>query len=162
MRIKPAQVDLITRKLLNKAQSDFLFCVLGNTPAALNAYLKFNDALSQGRFDVKLRRQVALAVAESNLCNLCIETHTTQGSKAGLTDKDIADARQAMAADAKTNAILKLVRSIVVQRGELSNTDFDSARASALSDEEIVETIANVALNIFTNYVNHINHVRKE
>ena len=61
-----------------------------------------------------------------------------------------------MATDEHTAAILNLARSIVVQRGELSETEFKAARAAKLTDAEIVETTANVALNILTNYVNHV------
>jgi hypothetical protein len=46
-------------------------------------------------------------------------------------------------------ASLKLARSIVVRRGELSDADLGRARAGGLSDGEIVETVANVALNHF-------------
>jgi hypothetical protein len=41
-------------------------------------------------------------------------------------------------------------------RGELGETDLEQARAIGLTDGDIIETVANVALNIFTNYVNHI------
>ena len=44
----------------------------------------------------------------------------------------------------------------VVQRGELSDAEFQAARTANLTDAEIVETVANVALNILTNYVNHV------
>ena len=44
----------------------------------------------------------------------------------------------------------------MVQRGEVSDADLQQARARGLNDSDIVETIANVALNIFTNYVNHV------
>ena len=60
------------------------------------------------------------------------------------------------AANERTDAILKLARSIVVQRGELGATGLDRARVARLTDGEIVETVASVALNIFSNYVNHI------
>jgi hypothetical protein len=47
-------------------------------------------------------------------------------------------------------------RAIAVQRGEVSDSDLKQARAAGLTDGDIVETIANVVLNIFTNYVNHV------
>ena len=49
-----------------------------------------------------------------------------------------------------------MARSIVVQRGEVSESEFASARQAGLTDAEIVETVANVALNILTNYLNHV------
>ncbi|MDP3597485.1 MAG: carboxymuconolactone decarboxylase family protein, partial [Nitrospirota bacterium] len=72
------------------------------------------------------------------------------------TQQDLTDARQAKAADPRTDAILKLAHSIVVQRGELGASGLEQARTAGLTDGEIIETVAQVALNIFSNYVNHI------
>jgi AhpD family alkylhydroperoxidase len=104
----------------------------------------------------KVREQIALAVAETNQCAYCLSAHTFIGGKLGLTQQDLVEARQANAADPRTDAILKLARSIVVQRGELAATDLEQARNAGLTDGEMVETVAHVALNIFSNYINHI------
>lgn len=133
-----------------------VFRVLGNAPAALEGYLNLDGALAAGSFNGKIREQIALAVAKSNLCSYCLSAHTFIAGRAGLTEKDIADAGRAVAATAKTEAILKLARDIVVQRGEVSDSDLEQARTSGLTDGEIIETVANVALNILTNYVNHV------
>ena len=76
--------------------------------------------------------------------------------KATTTTTAMPTRMSAIAATAKTEAILKLARDIVVQRGEVSDADLEQARACGLTDGEIVETVANVALNILTNYVNHV------
>jgi uncharacterized peroxidase-related enzyme len=133
-----------------------LFRVLGNAPAALNGYLSFSGALAGGSFDPKLREQIALAIAESNQCGYCLSAHTFIGRRLGLTGQEITDARHANAANPRTAAILNLARSIVVQRGEIGVAGLERVRAAGLTDGEIVETVANVALNIFSNYVNHI------
>jgi alkylhydroperoxidase family enzyme len=80
-------------------------------------------------------------------------------AKIGLSQAEIDDAIRASAADPRTDAILKLARSIVVQRGELTDADLARARAFGLGDGEIVETVANVALNIFENYMSHVARV---
>ncbi|MCI0746697.1 MAG: carboxymuconolactone decarboxylase family protein, partial [Verrucomicrobia subdivision 3 bacterium] len=130
--------------------------VLANAPAALEGYRNFSSALAGGTLNAKVREQIALAVAEGNLCGYCLSAHTFIGGKVGLTDKDIADARQTNAASDKTDAILKLALSILVQRGEISDEALKAARTAGLNDGEIVETTANVALNIFSNYINHV------
>lgn len=160
-QIDPANVTGKTKQLFDGVQAKLgavpnLFRVLGNAPAALEAYLNFSGALASGSLNAKVREQIALAVAESNLCEYCLSAHTFIGGNVGLTEKDIVDARHATATTDKTDAILKLARSIVVQRGEVSDATLKAARASGLNDGEIVETVANVALNIFTNYVNHV------
>jgi uncharacterized peroxidase-related enzyme len=160
-QLDPAQATGKAKQLFDEVQTKLglvpnLFRVLGNAPAALEGYLNFSGALAGGSFNAKVREQLALAVAESNLCDYCLSAHTFIGGRAGLTGKDIADARHTIAAAARTDAILKLARNLVVQRGEINDADLESARACGLSDGEIVETVANVALNIFTNYVNHV------
>jgi len=161
-----AQIDLMeatdkTRRLFDDVQARLgivpnIFRVLANAPAALEGYLSFNRALDGGSFHAKLREQIALTVAGSNLCGYSLSAHRFIAGRAGLTEKEIADAGHAISAIAKTDAILKLARNIVVQRGEVSEGDLDQARASGMTDGEIVETVANVALNIFTNYLNHV------
>ena len=133
-----------------------MFRVLASSPAALEGYSSLAAALGGGSFNAALREQIALAIAETNLCGYCLSAHTVIGHQAGLTDQQIAAARQATASDARSDAILKLARAIVVRRGELGDAEVAQARAAGLDDGAIVETVAHVALNIFTNYVNHV------
>ena len=44
----------------------------------------------------------------------------------------------------------------MVQRGEVTDADLEQTRARGLNDSDIVESIVNVALNVFSNYVNHV------
>jgi alkylhydroperoxidase family enzyme len=39
-------------------------------------------------------------------------------------------------------------------RGDITATELAEAKAAGVTDAEIVEVVANVALNIFTNYLN--------
>jgi uncharacterized peroxidase-related enzyme len=161
-----AQLDLAeatgrTKQLFEGVQAKLgvvpnLFRVLGNAPAALEAYLDFSGMLAGASFDAKLREQIALTVAGSNLSGYCLSAHAFIGGRAGLSEREIADAGHAIGATAKTDAILKFARNVVVQRGEVSDADLEQARTSGLTDAEIVETVAHVALNIFTNYLNHV------
>ncbi len=166
-RIQPVDPDHATgaiRRLFAEIRAKFalvpnLLRVVANAPAALEGLMSLSAALARGTLDEKTREQLALAIAESNLCDYCLSGHTAMAAKIGLSRVEIDDAIRASAADARTDAILKLARSIVVQRGELSDADLGRARAGGLSDGEIVETVANVALNIFENYMSHVARV---
>jgi uncharacterized peroxidase-related enzyme len=160
-QIDPASATGKTKQLLDAVQSKLglvpnLTRVLANAPAALEGYLNFSGALASGVLSAKVREQIALAVAQDNHCDYCLSAHTFIGGKVGLAPSDIANARQAVGTTSKDDAILKVALSIVVQRGEVSDAALKNAHAAGLTDAEIVETTANVALNIFTNYVNHI------
>ncbi len=163
-RIKLVDPDCATgeiRRLFAEMRAKFalvpnLFRVLANEPAALEGLMSLAAALAGGSLEEKTRERLALAIAESNLCAYCLSAHRAMAAKIGLTQQEIGDAIRASADDARTDAILKLARGIVVQRGELSDADLAWARTAGLSDGEIVETVANVALNIFENYMSHV------
>ena len=160
-QLDPATATGKTKQLFDGVQAKLgivpnLFRVFGNSPAALEGYLNFSGALAAGVLSAKVREQIALAVAEMNYCGYCLSAHTYIGGKVGLNEQEITDARKVTATDDHAAAILNLARSIVVQRGELSETEFHAARSAKLTDAEIVETVANVALNILTNYLNHV------
>ncbi len=136
-----------------------LFRVLANAPVAFEAFMGLGAALAGGTLDQKIREQLALTIAETNLCPYCLSAHAATAAKIGLTQLEIDDAIRASAADSRIDAILKLAQSIVVQRGELTDSDLSRARAVGVTDSEIVETVANVALNIFENYMSHVARV---
>lgn len=161
MPVDSAQATGKSKQLFDAVQAKMgsvpnLFRVLGAAPAALDGYLAFSSVLASGTLNTKVREQIALTVAECNLCAYCLSAHTYIGGKLGLTAGEIADARRADANADTTRAVLKLARSIVVKRGEVCDDTLRDARAAGLTDVDIIETVANVAINIFTNYVNHV------
>ena len=53
-----------------------------------------------------------------------------------------------------TQAALRFVLKLVNDRGQVGDADVQALRTVGFGDEEIVEILAHVALNLFTNYVN--------
>jgi uncharacterized peroxidase-related enzyme len=160
-QIDPASATGKAKQLLDAVNAKLgvvpnLTRVLANAPAALEAYLNFGGALAGGVLGAKVREQIALAVAQGNHCDYCLSAHAFLGGKAGLASGDITSARQAVGTTDKDDAVLKLALSILVQQGQVSDAALKNARSAGLTDAEIVETTANVALNIFTNYINHV------
>ncbi len=129
---------------------------LANAPAALEGYLSFSGALSHGVLNAKFREQLALTVAQANSCEYCLAAHTAIGGMTGLSAEEIAKSRAAHSGDEKQNAGLGFAQKLVVSRGQVSDEELAAVRAAGYSEAEIVEVIAHVALNIFTNYFNHV------
>lgn len=129
--------------------------VMANSPAVLKAYLGFSGALAEGTLPPSLAEQIALTVAEQNSCEYCLSAHTFIGKAVGLSDGDIAAARNGDAPSAKDAAALKFARALVEKRGHAGAQDLDRVRQAGFADGEIAEIIAHVALNIFTNHFNN-------
>ena len=159
--LDPTHATGKTKSMLDAVQTRLgvvpnLFRVLAAAPPALQGYLELSAALAGGALSAKVREQIALAVAEANRCGYCLSAHAYLGAEAGLTPDDIADARAATATSPKTQAVLALAQAIVERRGEIDDRELAAARSAGLTDAEIVEIVANVAVNILTNYLNHV------
>ncbi|RGE21005.1 carboxymuconolactone decarboxylase family protein [Leucobacter sp. wl10] len=131
-----------------------MFKAVANSPAALKSMWGSFGAFSNGALGAALGEQIAVAVANRNSCEYCLAAHTALGRKAGLTGDDLAAAQVGESDDPQTAALLEFALKVVDNRGQVSAADVDAVRAQGWSDEQIVETIAQVALNVFTNYVN--------
>jgi len=95
-------------------------------------------------------------VAQENGCDYCLAAHTFLGGKAGLSASEIRDARRGEAADEKERVVVEFAQTMVRDRANVKDADVQRLRAAGLSDGAIIEVVANVVLNIFTNYVNHV------
>jgi len=157
--VQPADATGKAKQLLDGVQAKLgltpnLAKTLATSPAALEGYLGLNSALAGGALDTKYREQIALVVAQANSCEYCLAAHTAVGSLAGLQPEEILASRRARAVDAKRDAGLKFAQTVVVNHGDVSDAAVSSVRAAGFTDGEITEIVANVALNIFTNYIN--------
>ena len=91
------------------------------------------------------------AVLESYLqMNAALE----KGTLGAPLREQIALARLSRSSDPKDQAALELARALVEGRGEASDAEFARAQRAGFGDGEIGEIVANVALNLFTNYFN--------
>lgn len=131
-----------------------LFRVAANAPSVLEGLVAMFGATSQGALKGAVREAIALTVAEANGCDYCLAAHTVLGKGAGLSEESIDRARDASSSDAKTQAILRFARSVVLARGAVSEDDHAQLRAAGVTDAETLEIVQVVVLNIFTNYIN--------
>ena len=159
--IEPSQAQGKAKRLLEAVNQQMgsipnLFKGFANSPAVLESYLAQVKALSGGALSPGLREQIALTVAGENNCNYCASAHTYLGGKAGVPPDELARNLVGRSDEEKTEAALVFARAIVESRGHIQDADLKAVREAGYSEAEITEIIAHVALNIFTNYFNHI------
>jgi uncharacterized peroxidase-related enzyme len=159
--VNPTEATGKAKQLLDGVQAKLgitpnLMKTLASGPAALEAYLNFGAALGTGKLDAKFREQIALTVAQANSCEYCLAAHSAIGKMVGLKPEEILAGRQATAEDHKRQIGLTFAQTLVVERGQVSDQTLAQVKAAGYTDGEIAEIIANVAINIFTNYFNHV------
>lgn len=133
--------------------------VLANSPKALEGFLGLYGASAGFAIDKATRERVALAVAESNGCRYCLSAHTAIGRGAGLANEEMLRNRRGTSTEAKAAAVVAFAKALNDRTGEVTSADFEAARAAGITDGEIVEIIALVALNVFTNVLNKASDV---
>lgn len=131
-----------------------MFKAVANSPAALAAMWGCFGALGKGTLGPRLGELLAVAVAEQNKCDYCLAAHTALGQGAGLSVQQLAAAQDGRSDDPKVLAALDFARKLVRERGQVDDDDLRRLRGAGYDDEQMVEILAHVALNIFTNYVN--------
>lgn len=103
--------------------------------------------------DQLTRERIALAVAEANGSDYCLSAQTYRVRKgAMLDDAEITANRSGASNDIKADAAVRFAAKLARERGQVSEADVETMKQAAYSDAEIVEVIANVAINIRQHY----------
>ncbi len=157
--VNPADTTPDRKALLDQVHKAFgttpnMFKAVANSPAALKSMWGSFGALGAGTLGAKLGEQIAVAIADLNHCEYCLAAHTALGKGAGASAEEMAAAQAGRSTDPKTAAALGFALKLVGRRAQVSVDDIATLRAVGFNDEHIVEILAHVALNIFTNYVN--------
>jgi uncharacterized peroxidase-related enzyme len=133
-----------------------LYRVVANSPAALAALTGLGGALGK-TLDVRSRERVALAVAEVNGCDYCLSAHSYLAlNLAKLPAGEVELARKGASNDPKAAALARFAAEVTRSRGHVTDADLAAVRGAGYGDAEIVEIVALVAENVFTNFVNSV------
>ncbi|QJU55329.1 peroxidase-related enzyme [Herbiconiux sp. KACC 21604] len=158
--VDPETATGTTKEQLDQIRAAFgtvpaMFKTVANSPAALTSmWTAFGAFGASSALGAALGEQIAVAVANRNSCEYCLAAHSALGRKAGVSREAMVAAQAGESDDPKTAAILTFALKLVEQRGQLDAADVEAVRAHGVTDEQVVEIVAQVALNLFTNYVN--------
>lgn len=134
-----------------------LMKVLAHSPSGLGAYLGLSAASATGDLDAGLRERIALTVAEANGCDYCLAAHTYLGKHvAKLADEELDAARDGDSASPRIAALLRFTQAVLDTRGKVDDRDLAQFFAAGYGPAAVVEVVGQVALNVFTNYLNNV------
>jgi uncharacterized peroxidase-related enzyme len=138
-----------------------LMRTMGNSPATLNGYLSFSNALSQSAIGGKLSELIALTVANENGCEYCTAAHTFIAANLLKVDHHaIAQAKKGKSSDNKTQLALNFSKELIETKGKVSDESIEALKDTGFTEGEITEIVAHTALNIFTNFINNSAQVK--
>lgn len=133
-----------------------LYAVAAHSHAGLQALLGLGETLKGGNFSSKEEEAIALTVGQANNCGYCLSAHTALGKMRGFSQAETIDIRTGEIDDIKLKVLTDLAREITATRGLPTQAGIYRFFAVGYSRGALVDLIGFVALNTFTNYLNHI------
>ncbi len=159
--LRREEVNISTQQVFDKLKGKIglvpnLYAAVANSPHALNSMLSLGDNFPGGEYSGKEVEAIALAVGQANSCSYCLSAHTEIAKMNGLTEEETIQIRTGEIDDPMLSALAKLATSLVITRGKPSKTLVSKFFNAGYNEAALAELIGHVALNTFTNYINHV------
>jgi AhpD family alkylhydroperoxidase len=150
----PAAAKLLAEIIDRHGDAGPMARTMAHSPALLQGYLELSRAMKRVALPRRLSEQVSIAVQEWIGCELCKAAHADAGRAAGLTETDIALAREATATDAREAALLIYAVRVLTEPDAISDADLDDLHHHGWSDRVLADVVGLVALNQLTGSFN--------
>jgi AhpD family alkylhydroperoxidase len=127
-------------------------------PAALETMLVADAVLASGTLSKQDQETIKLAVSAAVGCDYCEAAHSLLAKRAGLQPDTLTAVRAGQpTGDAKRDALVHVVRLLVLTRGTLDARAFSAIKAAGYTAAQLVDISLAVAVVTFTNVFNRIN-----
>ncbi|WP_295651843.1 carboxymuconolactone decarboxylase family protein [uncultured Mucilaginibacter sp.] len=132
-----------------------LYAYFAKSETALADYLAFQNRKSTLR--AKEREVINLVVSQVNGCRYCQSAHTVLGKMNGFTDEQIIELRNGSAGfDAKLDALVKLTKSITLNRGRADEDLVEAFFDAGYTEANLVDVVIVVGDKIISNYIHNL------
>lgn len=129
-----------------------MYAFFAHSPSALGDYLTLQNR--KNSLTSKEKEVINLVVSQLNGCNYCKAAHTAIGKMVGFTEEQTLEIRKAnISFNPKLNALVKLAKEIVVNKGEVSEEIKENFFNEGYTTENLVDVVMTVGDKIITNYL---------
>ena len=157
--IDPAEASGRARELLDElagrgGEAGPMVRAMANAPALLRGYIDLSRAMKRSHLDRRITERISLAVQEWLGCEYCLQAHTRAARALGLSDADIALARQGTATHPKVAAMVAFGQQVFAAPSEVTDEQVAELRELGYTDEQIAEVVGLVSLQMLTGAFN--------
>jgi hypothetical protein len=131
-----------------------LHAQLAHSPAVLTAYVSLRRATAEhGTLDPQVRSALMLASATASGNDYALVLISTLALRSGWRPDQVAALRAGDdLGDAKTDALVRVIREAAGRSGSVADPTWRHAIASGWNDEQLAEAFAYLGLAVFTAY----------
>jgi AhpD family alkylhydroperoxidase len=131
-----------------------MVATMAHSPALLRGYLELSRSMKRAKLPRQVSEKLAIAVQSWIGCGTCLAAHTEAGRAAGLSETDIALARDATATDGRQAALVGFAVRVLAEPSSIRREDVEELRGHGWSDRVIAEVVGLVSLNLMTGAFN--------
>ncbi|HEX6353117.1 carboxymuconolactone decarboxylase family protein [Actinophytocola sp.] len=139
-----------------------MVATMAHSPALLQGYLDLSRAMKRVKLPRRVSEKVSLAAQGWIGCQTCMAAHVAAARAAGLSDTDIAMAREATATDEREAALLTFAVRVLAEPASITADDVDELRAHGWTDRTIADVVGLVSLNLLTGAFNLVSGITPE
>jgi AhpD family alkylhydroperoxidase len=130
-----------------------LYAAIGYSANALATYTQYVRGQAKNSFHARDREGIYLIVSQINGCEYCLASHTASAIKAGWKEEDTLTLRAGTHPDKKWQVLYAVIRSVLDNRGEVSEALLRDFSALGYGDAAIIDLLVLINVMSFTNYV---------
>jgi AhpD family alkylhydroperoxidase len=130
---------------------------ISNSPVLINSLVGLFQKVHGGSFTEAEVQALLLTNAVTNSCAWAVALHTALALKEGLDPADVQAIRERrLPANKRYAALSRLARTLIEQRGHLSNEELTAFIEAGFEPALALEVVAAVAASTITNYAGSI------
>ncbi|MDA3630938.1 carboxymuconolactone decarboxylase family protein [Saccharopolyspora oryzae] len=157
--LEPAEAPAKSREQLEEiiarhGSAGEMIRTMAHSPALLQGYLSLSRAVKRIKLPRALSEKISLAVQEWLGCETCLNAHREAAKEAGLTDSDIALARQATSTDPREAELIAFALKVLVEPAAITDEEISALTGNGWSDHAIADVVGLVVLNQLTGTFN--------
>lgn len=154
---KTADLFTMIKRAMGKVPNAYQ--TIGIAPEILGQALQHNATLAKSTLSKQELEAINLVVSELSGCDYCLAAHTLTGKMAGYSLAQTQALRRGeYPDDARIDALVKFVATVVSTRGTLAEETVTRFLAAGFNDRQVIEIISAISAILFTNMVNRINN----
>lgn len=154
---KMQEVNQATKEKLQSLEDNIgfipnLYSAVAASESSLDAFVEMNNYFANSLFSQIEQQIILLATSTENGCGYCVAGHTTFSEMQGIPKVYVEAMRNNQRLpNAKLEALNQFTRSLVKNRGKVSNTLIKRFLAEGYKQSDVINLILGISIKTFSN-----------
>lgn len=149
-----AAQEMLTDLVANHGLVGSMVATMAHSLAVQGGFLHLSKAMRRAKLSRRISEVIFIAVQARQGCHVCLRAHIAAVRTFGVTDAEIAAAREGTSPDPAVAAMIALGLAIYSNPSTITDDQMAELHAFGYADREIVDVVGVVALNVLTGAFN--------